>query len=179
MEALQLFTRRRWNLNSDYWDFLLSTGLWKLCLSLLLIMSIPFYFILVMLWHQLICYACTGVIRKLFFASLCKPFVGSKLYYGLIPSPFCTGSCLLRMLLMNPLLFPGPKLEACMSCFQRSKDDVGLCHLSLGLNNGARTASNFLHKTIDDQRMASIFHLIQWYSSFQVCWEPWTHMVPM
>jgi len=23
--------------------------------------------------------------------------------------------------------------------------------------------------------MASLFHLIQWYSSFQVCWEPW-HM---
>jgi hypothetical protein len=41
------------------------------------------------------------------------------------------------------LLFPGPKLEAYMPCFQRSKDDAGVCSVSLGLNNGARTASNF------------------------------------
>lgn len=40
-------------------------------------------------------------------------------------------SSLLRILLMNPLHFPGSKLEACNPCFQMSNDDVGVCCLSL------------------------------------------------
>ncbi|KAK9207950.1 hypothetical protein WN944_000299 [Citrus x changshan-huyou] len=41
-------------------------------------------------------------------------------------------------------LISGPMLEACMPCFQRSKDDAGVYLLSLGIINGALSAFNAL-----------------------------------
>ena len=91
------------------------------------------------------------------------------------------------------LLFPGPKLVACMPCFQRSKDDAEVWCVSLCLNIGA-TASNLLLEKSHDHLMVStissglikkkkkkksLYDLVQYYSSFQVCWELWTHIVPM
>ena len=52
------------------------------------------------------------------------------------------------------LLFPGPKLVACMPCFQRSKDDAGFWYVSLCLNIGA-TASNLLLEKSHDHLMVS------------------------
>lgn len=47
-------------------------------------------------------------------------------------------------------LISGPMLEACMPCFQRSKDDAGVYLLSLGIINGALAAFNALqNETVD------------------------------
>ncbi|KAK1549669.1 hypothetical protein Q3G72_005876 [Acer saccharum] len=50
----------------------------------------------------------------------------------------------------DPLHFPGPVLEACMPCFQRSKDDAGVYNFFLGVISGAISTFNaFTNKTID------------------------------
>ncbi|KAF8406977.1 hypothetical protein HHK36_006098 [Tetracentron sinense] len=62
---------------------------------------------------------------------------------------------LLHALYFNINILPGPKLEACTTCFQRSKDDAGICHLSLGVDYEAISASNSL-QTIYDKPLASL-----------------------
>ena len=65
------------------------------------------------------------------------------------------------------LLFPGPNWRFACLASKGLKIMPGVCCVSLGLNNGERTASNFLHKKILDHRMVSLYHLVQWYSSFR------------
>ena len=58
----------------------------------------------------------------------------------------------------DPLHFPGPVLEACMPCFQRSKDDAGVYNFSLGVISGAISTFNaFTNKTIDGQALPTGF----------------------
>lgn len=71
---------------------------------------------------------------------------------------------------MPPLHFPGPKHEACTPCFQVSKDDVGISHLSLGVDNGAISASKWLqNRTAYDDALVPLIYLV---AAFFHRWPP-------